>query len=88
LLVIPVLLPKLSFLLMFTLGRQSLADPLTPAKLTAGKENEVNWCTADDNCIELLILQKNVGCCTYNKPYAEALRQIRNEEGRLAAKRT
>lgn len=73
---------------MVALGRQSLADPLTPAKLMAGKENEVKWCTADDNCIELLIRQKNVGCCTYNKPYTEALKQIRKEEGLLKAKRT
>jgi 2,4-dienoyl-CoA reductase-like NADH-dependent reductase (Old Yellow Enzyme family) len=73
---------------MVALGRQSLADPLTPAKLMAGKEDEVNWCTCDDNCIELLIRQQNVGCCTYNRPYTEALQRIRKEEGRLKAKRT
>jgi 2,4-dienoyl-CoA reductase-like NADH-dependent reductase (Old Yellow Enzyme family) len=73
---------------MVALGRQSFADPFTPAKLMAGKENEVNWCTADDHCIELLIRQKNVGCCTYNQPYVEALMAVRKEEGLLKAKRT
>jgi 2,4-dienoyl-CoA reductase-like NADH-dependent reductase (Old Yellow Enzyme family) len=73
---------------MVALGRQSLADPFTPMKLMAGKEDEVNWCTADDHCIELLIRQKNVGCCTYNKPYTEALKEVRREEGLLKAKRT
>jgi 2,4-dienoyl-CoA reductase-like NADH-dependent reductase (Old Yellow Enzyme family) len=73
---------------MIALGRQSFADPNTPAKLMAGKEDEVNWCTADDHCIELLIRQKNVGCCTYNKPYTEALRAVREEEGLLKSKRT
>ncbi len=73
---------------MVALGRQSLADPLLPGKLIAGKDDEVNWCSACDNCIELLIRQQNVGCCTYNKPYTEALQQIRKDEGRLKAKRT
>jgi len=73
---------------MVALGRQSLADPFTPAKLMAGKEEEVKWCTADDHCIELLIRQRNVGCCTYNKPYVEALQEVRREEGLLKAKRT
>ena len=73
---------------MVALGRQSFADPFTPAKLMAGNENEVNWCTADDHCIELLIRQRNVGCCTYNKPYTEALQAVRKEEGLLKAKRT
>jgi len=73
---------------MVALGRQSLADPFTPAKLIDGKENEVKWCTADDHCIELLIRQRNVGCCTFNKPYTEALQEVRKEEGLLKAKRT
>lgn len=73
---------------MVALGRQSFADPFTPAKLMAGKADEVNWCTADDHCIELLIRQKNVGCCTFNKPYVKALQDVRKEEGLLKAKRT
>jgi 2,4-dienoyl-CoA reductase-like NADH-dependent reductase (Old Yellow Enzyme family) len=73
---------------MVALGRQSLADPFTPMKLMEGKENEVKWCTADDHCIELLIRQKNVGCCTYNQPYVEALQAVRREEGLLKEKRT
>jgi len=73
---------------MVALGRQSFADPFLPAKLMAGKADEVDWCTACDNCIELLIRQQNVGCTTYNKPYTEALKKIRKEEGMLKAKRT
>jgi hypothetical protein len=70
------------------LGRQPLADPFIPVKLIDGKEGDVKWYTADDHCIELLIQQKNVGYCTYNKPYVEALLAVRKEEGLLKAKRT
>ena len=73
---------------MIAIGRQSLADCYMASKLKAGKDNEVNWCTACDQCIELLIRQRNVGCCTYDKEYGAALRQIRREEGLLKAKRT
>lgn len=73
---------------MIAIGRQSLADPLLPAKVMAGTLKEINWCAACDNCIELLIRQQNVGCCTYNRPYTAALKKIREEEGRLKAKRT
>jgi len=73
---------------MIALGRQSFADPLTPAKLMAGQEKEVNWCTACDNCIEFLIRQQNVGCSTYNKPYTEAMKVIRKEIGLLKEKHT
>ena len=73
---------------MIALGRQSFADPFIPVKLIEGRENEIKWCTACDNCIELLIRQQNVGCTTYNKPYTEALQKIRKAEGLLKAKRT
>jgi 2,4-dienoyl-CoA reductase-like NADH-dependent reductase (Old Yellow Enzyme family) len=73
---------------MIAIGRQSLADSLLPKKLLEGRKDEIDWCTACDNCIELLIRQRNVGCCTYDKPYAEALKQIRKEEGLLKQKRT
>lgn len=73
---------------MIAIGRQSLADSLLPKKLLEGKEDEIDWCTACDNCIELLIRQRNVGCCTYDRPYIEALKQIRKEEGLLKQKRT
>jgi hypothetical protein len=66
------------------LGRQSLADPLVPAKLEAGKEDEIDWCTCCDNCIEFLIRQQPVGCATHEKEYALELKQIRLEKGRLA----
>ncbi len=73
---------------MIALGRQSFADPRLPVKYLEGREEEIKWCTACDNCIELLIRQQNVGCTTYNKPYTEALMAIRNAEGKLKEKRT
>jgi 2,4-dienoyl-CoA reductase-like NADH-dependent reductase (Old Yellow Enzyme family) len=73
---------------MIALGRQSLADPLLPKKYLEGREDEIKWCTACDNCIEFLIRQKNVGCATYNKPYTLSLQEIRRAEGNLKEKRT
>jgi 2,4-dienoyl-CoA reductase-like NADH-dependent reductase (Old Yellow Enzyme family) len=68
---------------MVALGRQSLADPLLPRKLAEGKESEINFCTVCDNCLELLIQQSKVGCCTYNKFYTDELVRTRKEKGRL-----
>ena len=73
---------------MIALGRQSLADPLLPKKYLEGREAEIKWCTACDNCIEFLIRQKNVGCATYNKPYTQSLQEIRRAEGNLREKHT
>jgi 2,4-dienoyl-CoA reductase-like NADH-dependent reductase (Old Yellow Enzyme family) len=69
---------------MVALGRQSLADPLMPAKLQAGKDDEIDWCTCCDNCIEFLIRQTPVGCATHEKEYTLELKQIRLEKGKLA----
>jgi len=73
---------------MVAIGRQSLADCHLPAKLMEGRESEINWCTACDQCIEFLIRQKPVGCAVYAKEYRESLKEIRKAEGRLKAKRT
>ncbi len=73
---------------MIALGRQSLADGQIPLKLMENREKNIKWCTACDNCIELLIRQLNVGCATFDREYVEALKQIREEEGHLKAKRT
>ncbi len=73
---------------MVALGRQSIADPLLPKKLEAGRGDEVDWCTLCDNCIEFLIRQEPVGCATYQKEYARRLVEIRKEKGRLAEKHT
>ena len=73
---------------MIAIGRQSLADSLLPIKLETGKLDEINWCTACDNCIEFLIRQKPVGCATYYKEYALALKEIRKEMGKLEEKHT
>jgi 2,4-dienoyl-CoA reductase-like NADH-dependent reductase (Old Yellow Enzyme family) len=68
---------------MVAIGRQSLADPLLPAKLEAGKPDDVNWCTVCDNCIEFLIRQRPVGCSTYEREYTQELKEIRAAQGRL-----
>jgi 2,4-dienoyl-CoA reductase-like NADH-dependent reductase (Old Yellow Enzyme family) len=68
---------------MIGLGRQSLADPLLPLKVREGREAEINYCTADDHCLELLIRQRQVGCCTYNKRYTQILLDTRKELGAL-----
>jgi len=69
---------------MVAIGRQSLADPLLPSKLEAGKADEVNWCTVCDNCIEFLIRQRPVGCSTYEREYTQELKEIRAAQGRLS----
>jgi 2,4-dienoyl-CoA reductase-like NADH-dependent reductase (Old Yellow Enzyme family) len=76
------------FVDMVALGRQSLADPLLPLKLRDGREKEIDYCTACDNCLELLIRQKPIGCCTYNKYYTKVLMQTRKEMGRLTVDHT
>ncbi len=73
---------------MVAIGRQSLADGQMPVKLSRGQAEDVNWCIACDNCIELLIRQQPVGCTVYDKEYGAALAAIRKEEGKLGAKRT
>ena len=73
---------------MVAIGRQSLADGELPRKFAEDKEKDIRWCTACDNCIELLIRQKPVGCTTYDREYSQALKVIRDAEGALAAKRT
>lgn len=76
------------FVDMIALGRQSFADPLLPKKFREGRENEINYCTACDNCLELLIQQSPIGCCTYNKYYTNVLVQTRKEKGKLAVDHT
>ena len=73
---------------MVALGRQSFADPFLPKTLAEGRENEIKWCTVCDNCLELLIRQREIGCCTYNKHYTEVLQDTRKKCGKLTAKHT
>ncbi len=73
---------------MIGLGRQSFADPFLPQKLREGKENEIHYCTVCDNCLELLIQQSPVGCCTYDKASTEELVRTRKEKGRLKVSHT
>lgn len=73
---------------MIGLGRQSLADPLLPRKLREDREEDINFCTTCDNCLELLIQQQPIGCCTYNKFYTDVLVNTRKEKGKLRVKHT
>ena len=68
---------------MIGLGRQSLADPMLPLKVREGREAEVKYCTACDNCLELLIQQSQIGCCVYDKYYTDVLVNTRKEKGNL-----
>lgn len=73
---------------MLALGRQSFADPLLPLKLREGHEDEIKYCTVCDNCLELLIQQRPIGCCTYNKYYTDVLVNTRKEKGKLKVNHT
>lgn len=73
---------------MIGLGRQSFADPMLPLKLREGRESEIDYCTVCDNCLELLIQQAPIGCCTYNKYYTDVLVKTRKEKGRLTTDHT
>jgi 2,4-dienoyl-CoA reductase-like NADH-dependent reductase (Old Yellow Enzyme family) len=68
---------------MIALGRQSLADPLLPAKYRDGLEDGIDFCTLCDNCSELLMRQANIGCATYNEHYRGVLKHVRAEYGPL-----
>ena len=76
------------FVDLIALGRQSFADPLLPLKFEEHREQEINYCTACDNCLELLIQQAPIGCCTYNKFYSDVLRETRKNKGRLVTDHT
>lgn len=73
---------------MIGLGRQSFAYPLLPKKLREGREADIKYCTVCDNCLELLIQQSRVGCCTYDKRYAKLLLETRKEKGALKVAHT
>jgi len=68
---------------MIGLGRQSLADPMLPLKVRVGHETDIKYCTACDNCLELLIQQSQIGCCVYDKYYTDVLVNTRKEKGNL-----
>lgn len=73
---------------MVALGRQSFADPFLPKKLREGNEESIKWCTVCDNCLELLIRQTPVGCCTFNKKYTDILVAERKAHGALKTAHT
>ena len=47
------------------MGRQGFADPSLPLKVLAGKEDEINFCTACLGCGGLLMAQKHIKCVVY-----------------------
>ena len=59
------------------LGRQSLADPLFPKKYLDGNLDQIKWCTACDNCGQLLLHNLNTGCCTYDAECTQIFRKLR-----------
>jgi 2,4-dienoyl-CoA reductase-like NADH-dependent reductase (Old Yellow Enzyme family) len=73
---------------MVGLGRQSLADPLTPLKLIEGREPEISYCTSCLNCLELMIRQEKIGCATFNKSYARIFADMRKKMGKVEAMHT
>lgn len=56
------------------LGRQSFADPLTPAKLQSGES--VSWCALCSGCTKLMVSQRNDGCVVYNDYYKQELKKL------------
>jgi 2,4-dienoyl-CoA reductase-like NADH-dependent reductase (Old Yellow Enzyme family) len=62
---------------MVGIGRQSLADPLFPAKVFSGDLDNINYCTACGGCSVLLASQARVGCAVYDEFYQEELRAVR-----------
>ncbi len=73
---------------MIAIGRQSLADPQFTRKLLYGDQDEIDWCTLCDSCIELLVRQTNVGCAVHNEEYGQILKEVREEYGTLIDKST
>lgn len=73
---------------MIALGRQSFADPYLPKKLAEGNEDDIKWCTVCDNCLELLIRQEPIGCCTFNPFYTNVLVETRKKYGPLRQRHT
>ena len=65
---------------MIGLGRQSFADPHVPRKLREGKEDEIKYCTICDHCLDLLFEEQPIGCCTYDKKYAQVYLNMRKNK--------
>ena len=61
---------------------------MLPLKFREGREQDIKYCTTCDNCLELLIRQRPIGCCTYNKYYTRVLVNTRKELGRLTVNHT
>lgn len=67
---------------MIGLGRQTFADPHVPRKLAEGKECEIKYCTICDHCLELLFEEQPIGCCTYDRHYAQVYAEMRKRQGK------
>ena len=71
-----------------SIGRQSLADPYLPAKMMAGKEDTIDWCTLCDHCVEMLISQYPVGCATHDRHFTNEYVKMVEKEGKIKEKHT
>jgi len=67
---------------MIGLGRQTFADPHVARKLAEGRENEIKYCTVCDHCLELLFEEQPIGCCTYDKHYAQVYAEMKKKQGK------
>ena len=70
------------------IGRQSYADPYTAKKMMANEDSSIKWCTLCDHCVEMLIRQNPVGCCTFDKHFVDKYVEMRKKEGELKDKHT
>ncbi len=57
-------------------GRQSFADPLTPAKILKGED--INWCIGCSGCTKMMIEQIHDGCMVFNPYYKDLWKQHRS----------
>jgi 2,4-dienoyl-CoA reductase-like NADH-dependent reductase (Old Yellow Enzyme family) len=55
-------------------GRQSFADPLTPAKLQSN--TKINWCLLCSGCTKLMVNQRHDGCIVYNEYYRQEYKRL------------
>ena len=58
-------------------GRQALADPAFPAKILAGRESDVRWCTNCGGCGLLVGAQKEAGCVIHSTYYRDLFRRLK-----------
>ncbi len=61
-------------------GRQVLADPAMPKKLTEGRLDDIQYCIACSGCSKLLLAQDHVGCSHYDPYFADRLKALNDQK--------